>query len=223
MKKTKHEIFQYPLSRLGTLDVGKIGLSKHHIAGLLEVDVTEAIGHVRKLRSEGKAVSFFSWMVKAISDVISENRYIHALRGRRNSTVVFEDIDVSVMVEKRVNDKRVPLPLLIKKTNEKTAEAIHAEVQAAQSQKIKDESDYVMGEKQLSRMGMRLYYLLPPGIRIFLMKRIMRNPHRSKNLMGTVIITTVGTAGHIAGWIIPKTMHNLCFAIGPITKKPWVV
>jgi pyruvate/2-oxoglutarate dehydrogenase complex dihydrolipoamide acyltransferase (E2) component len=223
MKKAKHEIIQYPLSRIGTHDVGRIGLTKHHIAGLLEVDVTEVIRHVRKLRSDGKEISFFTWMVKAISNSISENRHIHALKGRGNSTVVFEDIDLSIMVEKLVDGTRVPLPLLIKKTNEKTAEAINAEVKKAQNQTIMDESDYVMSENQLSSAVIRFYYMLPQRIRLFIMKRILKNPYRSKEMMGTAIITTVGTAGHISGWILPKTMHNLCFALGPIAKKPWVV
>jgi hypothetical protein len=39
MKKAKHEVFGYPLSRIGTLDLGQIGLRKHHVVGLLEVDV----------------------------------------------------------------------------------------------------------------------------------------------------------------------------------------
>jgi len=137
--------------------------------------------------------------------------------------VVFEDIDISIMVEKVVEGNRVPLPLLIRKTNEKTVEAIHAEIQAAQSQQIKDESDYVLTEDKIPRSLMRLYYTLPQWMRLFLIKRILRNPHRSKAMMGTAIITSVGTAGHLSGWIIPKAMHNLCFALGPIVKKPWVV
>ena len=32
----------YPSSRQFTFDVGKIGLAKHHVRALLEVDVTEA-------------------------------------------------------------------------------------------------------------------------------------------------------------------------------------
>jgi pyruvate/2-oxoglutarate dehydrogenase complex dihydrolipoamide acyltransferase (E2) component len=43
------------------------------------------------------------------------------------------------------------------------------------------------------------------------------------NTMGTALITSVGTAGHLSKWVIPKAMHNLCFALGPILKKPWVV
>jgi pyruvate/2-oxoglutarate dehydrogenase complex dihydrolipoamide acyltransferase (E2) component len=223
MIKVKHEVFRYPLSRIGTLDLGQIGLRKHHIAGLLEVDVTEAIAQIRKLRAEGREISFFSWMVKAISTAIAENRYIHAMAGRKHHTVVFQDIDISVMVEKAVEGKRVPLPLLIRKTNEKTTEAIHAEIRAAQSQQIMDESDYVLTEDKLPRAVMRLYYTLPQWMRLFLIKRILRNPYRSKAMMGTAIITSVGTAGHLSGWIIPKAMHNLCFALGPIVKKPWVV
>jgi pyruvate/2-oxoglutarate dehydrogenase complex dihydrolipoamide acyltransferase (E2) component len=223
MKKTKHEVFRYPASRIGTVDLGQFALRKHHIAALLEIDVTETLAAVRKRRAEGSAISFFSWMVKTISTAIAENRYIHALQGRRRRTVVFDEIDISIMVEKEVDGKRVPLPLLIKKTNEKSVEAIHSEIQAAQQQVVRDESDYVLAEDSPSRLAMQLYYALPKGVRLFLLKRLLKNPHRSKAMMGTVIITSVGFAGHLAGWIIPKAMHNVCFALGSIVKKPWVV
>jgi pyruvate/2-oxoglutarate dehydrogenase complex dihydrolipoamide acyltransferase (E2) component len=223
MKKANYEVFRHPLSRIGTVDLGQIGRRKHHIAGLLEVDVTEAIAQIRKLRAEGREISFFAWMVKAISTAIVANRYIHALTGRKHHTVVFEDIDISIMLEKVVEGNRVPLPLLIRKTNEKTEEAIYAEIQEAQSQNIKDESDYVLTENKLPRTLMRLYYTLPQWVRLSLIKQILINPHRTKAMMGTAIITSVGTAGHVSGWIIPKAMHNLCFALGPIAKKPWVV
>lgn len=222
MKRAKHEVFEYPLSRLGTHDAGQIGLTKHHITGLLEVDVTEVIKHVRKLRSEGKELSFFSYMVKTISDAIAENRQIQAVKAKRTSTMVFEDIDITVMVEKLVDGVRVPLPLLIKKTQEKSAEEIHAEIQKAQNQKIEHASDYVLTETKISGLLMSIYYRLPQRMRLFIMRQLLKNPYRSKEMMGTAMITTVGTAGRVSGWIIPKTMHNLCFAIGPIAKKPWV-
>jgi len=58
---------------------------------------------------KGRGISFFAWMVKAISTVIAENRYIHALIGRKHHTVVFEETDISVMVEKVVEGNHVPL------------------------------------------------------------------------------------------------------------------
>ncbi len=223
MTKTRHQVVRHPASRIGTLDVGRFALRKHHIAGLLEVDVTAAIADVRRRRAEGHAVSFFSWMVKAISTTIEENRYVHAVQGRKHRTVVFDDVDISVMVEKAVEGRRVPLPLLIRTTNEKSTEAIHKEIQRAQRQEVRDESDHVLAESAPSRLAMRLYYALPQGIRLFLLRRTLRNPHRSKAMMGTAIVTSVGSAGHVPGWIVPRAMHNLCFALGSIVKKPWVV
>ncbi len=38
------EIIYFPDSRVSTIDVGELGLKKHHIAALLEIDVTEASG-----------------------------------------------------------------------------------------------------------------------------------------------------------------------------------
>jgi len=48
MKKAEHEITHYPSSRIGTIDLGKIGLDKHHVAGLLEIDVTKALESIKK-------------------------------------------------------------------------------------------------------------------------------------------------------------------------------
>ena len=41
--------------------------------------------------------------------------------------------------------------------------------------------------------------------------------------MGTAVITSGGITGRFHGWIIPKSIHNLAFGIGSISKKPWVV
>ena len=37
------------------------------------------------------------------------------------------------------------------------------------------------------------------------------------------MITSVGMMGKINGWVIPVSVHPLCFAIGSIVKKPGVV
>ncbi len=213
----------YPASRIGTIDLGRIGGRKHHVAGLLEVDVTDLLARVRRMRSEGIEVSFFTWMVKEIGDAISDNRYMHALSGKKNTTVIFEDVDISIVVEREVDGVRVPLPLIIRKANEKTAADIHGEIRDAQRQEIRDEGDYVLAENSQSRRMMKLYYASSQWLRLLVFRQILRNPFRAKEMMGTVMITSVGTAGHLPGWILPRAMHNLCFALGSIVKKPWVV
>lgn len=218
MKKPNHQLIKYPSSRIGTIDLGQIGLRKHHVAGLLEIDVTAALQRVRNQKAQGRPISFFAWMVKAVSTVVADNKNIQALLGRRNSLIVFDDIDISVAVERTVKGVRVPLALVIRNTDKKSAEAIYSEIKQAQAQEIRDESDYVPGENKVPGSTMKLFYSLPQRLRLFLLRRILRNPFRSKDMMGTAIITSVGSAGRLPSWIIPKAMHNLCFALGWITK-----
>ena len=94
---------------------------------------------------------------------------------------------------------------------------------AAQKQAILHEGNYVLSENRVSRTAMKLYYALPQRLRLYMLDRILRNPFRRKNMMGTAVVTSVGTAGNLPGWIIPKSMHNLCFALDSIVKKPRVV
>ena len=42
MPENEYSELPYPPSRRLTFDLGKIGLAKHHVKALLEVDVTEA-------------------------------------------------------------------------------------------------------------------------------------------------------------------------------------
>ena len=161
--------------------------------------------------------------MKTIAIVVAENRYVHAVAGPGNSTIVFDDVDVSVLVERKVKGTRVPLPLLIKRAQEKSVEEIYSEIRQAQTQPIADEGNYVLSENRVSRFGMKLYYTLPRWLRLSVMGRILHNPQRRKSMMGTVVVTSVGTVGGPPGWVIPKSMHNLCFALGSIVKKPWVV
>lgn len=58
---------QFPKSRIGTLDVFALGLKKHHVKALVELDVTLARERIRQHKEAGRAISFTAWMVKTIS------------------------------------------------------------------------------------------------------------------------------------------------------------
>jgi len=205
------------------MDLGKIGLGKHHVKALLEVDITEARKKIKQNRQAGRKASVTSWLIKAIADCVALHPPISAInRPRGNKVVVFNDVDISIVVEKNVNGARVPLPYVIRKADQKTLYQIHDEIESAKSQTVEDEGNYVLGEKQ-STMGMRLFTHLPQWLRLFLMRGFfLNNPQRSKNTMGTVMITTVGMVGHTRGWIIPFSMHPLCLAIGSLNEQPSV-
>lgn len=223
MKKAQHHLVTFPSARITTIDIGRIALRKHHVAGLLEVDITNARSRLREERSGAPGVSLFAWIVKTVATTIAENRYVHAVAGRKNRIVVFDDVDISVVVERRVGEVRVPLPMLIREADKKSAEAIDAEIRSAQGRKIEDESDYVLSGRSVSKTLLKLYYIVPRWLRLIALRRILGNPFFRKKVMGTVVITSIGAGRGLSGWIIPKSMHNLCIALGTVTRKPWIV
>jgi pyruvate/2-oxoglutarate dehydrogenase complex dihydrolipoamide acyltransferase (E2) component len=214
---------QYPSSRQLTFDVGKIGRGKHHVQGLLEVDVTEARQKIKQNRRAGTKISFTAWLIKVIADCVALHPPISGInRAGNNKVVVFEDVDISIVIEKEVNGTRVPLPYVIRKAQQKTLLEIHTEIESAKSQVVDDEGNYVLG-KESNPLGMRLFVNLPQWLRLVLMRGFVLNkPQQMQKMMGTVMITTAGMVGHTKGWIVPFGMHPLCLALGTLNEQPCV-
>lgn len=222
--KTQYEVKKFPSSRQATFDAGYIGLRKHHIKALIELDVTHTRQLIKNHRNQKKEkLSFTAWILKCISQAISENKSVHAIRKGKNKLIIFDDVDISIIVEKEIQGEKVPLPLVIRKVNEKTLQDIHFEINQAKEQEIKSEKDYVLGENQF-KWAMKLYVTLPQLIRLMIWKRfILKNPFLLKKMSGTVVVTSVGMMGNVRGWVIPVSILPLCFALGSIVKKPGVV
>jgi hypothetical protein len=89
---------------------------------------------------------------------------------------------------------------------------------------IGTERDLVLSTHDFSRAVMRLYYALPSWLRVAALRMALGNPFRLKRNAGTVTVTTVNAVGGSPGWILPtRSLHTLSFALGSVTRKPWVV
>lgn len=219
-KNDGHIIKSFPSSRVLTMDMGRIGLRKHHVKALVEIDVTDARRKIRSLRKKGRAqVSFTSWLVKCIGLAASEHGRVHALRKGKRKLVIFDEVDISVMVEKNVDGEPVPIPLVIRNVSGKSITGIHDEIEAAKAAVIKEGSDYVI-ERGREKMPVKLFTMLPQFIRLAIWRILLSDPFRVKKMMGTVIVTSVGTAAKLNGFIIPFSIHPVCFAVGSIMEKP---
>jgi pyruvate/2-oxoglutarate dehydrogenase complex dihydrolipoamide acyltransferase (E2) component len=218
----QYKIETFPMSRISTIDIGRAGLKKHHIKALVELDVTDARKMIHERNKLSEKISFNSWLIKCISHTVEEFPEIHGVRKGKRKVAIFDDIDISIIVEREIQGKKVPLPYVIRKTNEKSISDICSEIRDGQKQSINDEGDYVLGEKKNDFL-MRLYYAMPGFIRRIIWDQILRNPFITKQNMGTVMVTSVGMMGRINGWVVPVSVHPLCFAVGSIVKKPGVV
>ncbi len=216
------KIETFPASRVSTIDVGIMGKKKHHMAALIELDVTEARKSIREARKTSKNISFNAWLIKCVSQAVSECKSLHGIRKGKRSVVIFEEVDISIVIEREVDGMKVPLPYVIRKTNEKSVEEIYEEIQSGKSQPITGEADYVLGRKE-NKWQATIYYRIPGFLRRLAWKYILANPMIIKKNMGTVMMTMVGMMGRINGWVLPVSIHPLSFAVGSIIKKPGVV
>ncbi len=73
------ELISFPDSRVSTIDVCELGLNKHHMKALLEIDVTDARDIFRRIKErDGASLSFTAWLVKCISTAVGEYREANA-------------------------------------------------------------------------------------------------------------------------------------------------
>lgn len=108
-----YSTYKFPQSRVASIDVCGIGLKKHHIAALLEIDVTGSREKIRKYKRSIRNISFSAWLVKAISATVLNHKDSAAFLRRKRKIIVFDDVNVSFLVEKELNGKKVPFPVLV--------------------------------------------------------------------------------------------------------------
>jgi pyruvate/2-oxoglutarate dehydrogenase complex dihydrolipoamide acyltransferase (E2) component len=222
MKDTESFTIQYPPVRQFTADIGRIDHGKHYVRSLLEVDVTEALQKLKAMRAPGKKVSFLAWFVKVLADVVAQHPPINGIRQGRNKVVVFKEVNISVIVEKKVDGKAVPLPLVLRNVGAKTPLELNAEIQASVDQSIEHAGNLVLGRGESEGL-LSLAMLLPQWLRLAVMRVfILNNPRRVQEMMGTVMISSLGTVGRLTGWMLPTSMHPLSIGIGSLNKKPAV-
>jgi pyruvate/2-oxoglutarate dehydrogenase complex dihydrolipoamide acyltransferase (E2) component len=218
---------KFPEFRNATIDTLTWGRKRHHIPILLEVDVTVARDAIRDQKKMGQSVSFTGWIVKCLAQAVSEHKSIHAIRKGTRQLVIFEDVDVSIIVERAVGQpdegETLPMPYIIRKANEKTLATIHAEIRAAQQRAVLE------GEVQIDSpraAGLtHLFTTLPRWVRdLFFWQPLFCNPFQVKRKMGTVAVTALGMVGRGGmSWGIPIGIHPLIVAVGAIAKRPGIV
>ena len=215
-----YKINTFPKTRIATNDICAIGLQKHHIAAMLEIDVSGSREKIKEYKKKNNKISFTAWLIHTISSTIKEYEIVASYLKEKQKAIIFNDINVSIVVEKEIDGQKVPLPLVIDRANERSIESITKQINDARNQMLSDQ-DIVLQNK--SNRLERIYYALPGFIRRLFWKYLISHPHFAFQKMGNVAITSVGMIGKVNGWFIPISVHPICFGIGRISKKPVVI
>jgi pyruvate/2-oxoglutarate dehydrogenase complex dihydrolipoamide acyltransferase (E2) component len=193
---------------------------------LLEVDVTAARDELARRRRGGRDESFTAWVVACVARAVAEHRAVHALRRGRRGLVVFDDVDVGLAVFRQTtgtdDPHRIPMPFVVRRANEKSAEQIGEEIRHAQTRPL------AAGEQWLASDGrvppprlMRLAFQAPFHLRKWLFwDRLLADPFRVKRTMGTVMVTSVPltTRSGTRAWAVPVGIHPLSVALGAVAR-----
>jgi len=182
------------------------------IHGFVEFDVADARGALRRLaKRDGEAPSLTALLIACCARAVDAHPSVHAYRNIRNRLVMFDDVDVSVTVERVVNGSLQVVPTIIRAANRKPPLAIHREIQSARTTSVETSGVF---------RSIRLYLLIPPFIRRLVFKLLDRAPLFMKRRAGTIMVTSVGMFGTGAGWGLPIATHTCNMSIGGVVERP---
>jgi pyruvate/2-oxoglutarate dehydrogenase complex dihydrolipoamide acyltransferase (E2) component len=203
---------------LNILDLPRPALQMY---GLLEVDVTVARQFIAEHKARtGEALSFTGFLAYCLAHAVDEDKAVQAyLKGRRQ-LVLFDDVNVGLMVERKTGETRVLSGYVILGANHKTYLEIHQEIRSAQSTPAAPGSEM----PAWFRSAMLLPWPLSKLVKAVLGMATRRDPTIPVSMAGTVGITAVGMfgKGH-SGWGLEATRHSLDLVVGSMAWKPAVV
>jgi pyruvate/2-oxoglutarate dehydrogenase complex dihydrolipoamide acyltransferase (E2) component len=195
--------------------------NKHSMYGLLEVDVTGAKQFIEEYKARrGELLSFTGYLVLCLARAVDENKAVQACRKGRKQLVVFDDVHVGIMVERKIGAKRVLMGHVIRSANHKSYHEIHQDIRSAQSS--------LPAASGRAASWFQAALLLPwPLSRLSsaVLGMVLRHdPRIGAAIAGTVGISAVGMFGEgQGGWGIAPTMHALDLIVGSTAWKPAVV
>jgi pyruvate/2-oxoglutarate dehydrogenase complex dihydrolipoamide acyltransferase (E2) component len=218
-KDRKYTVRKFSTTQQIMNDYLEVSGSFPKVMGLVEINITEGRKKIREIKErENYSISLTAWTAKCIAKAVSEDKRFNSFRKGRNKIVVFDDVDMSVMVEiLRKDGKKVPYNHTIRKIDTKSIKEITDEIREIQQRKI-DEQEQLTRDSTSKFSS--LYSLIPAFIRRFFIKRMIKNPFSVKKLMGTVGLTSLGgNVRNMSGYGIPLRDKTLNVMIGGITDK----
>jgi pyruvate/2-oxoglutarate dehydrogenase complex dihydrolipoamide acyltransferase (E2) component len=203
---------------LNTLD---LSWAPHYIYGLLEVDVTVVRQFIAAHKARtGEALSFTGYVAFCLARAVDEDKSVQSYLKGRKQIIVFDEVNVGLMIEGKVGDKRALMGHVIRSANRKTFREIHDEIRTVQSAPVPPSR----GMPTWYRSIMLLPWPLSKLIKASLAMIMRRDPTIPVAMAGTVGITSVGMfGGSHSGWGLTPTGNSLGLVVGGIAWKPVIV
>jgi pyruvate/2-oxoglutarate dehydrogenase complex dihydrolipoamide acyltransferase (E2) component len=216
-----HHVVDLAAGRRIWLNTLELSWTVHAIYGLLEVDVTAPRKNIAEYKARtGESLSFTAFLAFCLARAVQEHKDVQAcLKGRRKM-LMFDDVNIGLMVEHKARGKGALMGHVIEGANHKTYLEIHEEIRSVQSAPV----PAGRGMPSWFRSIMLLPWPLSRLVMALLRANRRRDPMSFVSMGGTVAITSVGMfgGGH-SGWGLTPTPQSLGLVVGGIAWKPAVV
>lgn len=187
-------------------DVSWLGSKRHHIYINGEVEITESRKSIKKL---SQRVSLLSYIIYCFVQAMKKHPELNStLVG--NKHYIFNSIDLSLIVERKVGEKLLPMNYIIRDAGSRNIYEIDGEIKNAKSTAI--------GEKILDKKT-KLFSKLPWFLRKLIWKIISRKPKLMKELLGTTGMTSSLNYSKGMFWGVPISPLTSAISIGSVYYK----
>lgn len=220
-KVGSYQVVALPPERRIWLNVLNLPRQRNCMYGLLEVDVTAARQFIEEHKARtGETLSFTGYLILCLARAVDENKAVQAYLKGRKQLILFDDVNVGLMVESKKDEKHTLMGHVIRGANHKTYREIHEEIRAVQSNAVPSNR----GMPNWFRSGMMLPWPLSGLFTALLRMMMHRDPIIPISMAGTVGVTAVGMFGEgHSGWGIFPVTQGLSLVVGSIAWKATVV
>jgi pyruvate/2-oxoglutarate dehydrogenase complex dihydrolipoamide acyltransferase (E2) component len=220
-KTGPYQVVEIPPARrawLNILDLPRPTLSMY---GLLEVDVTVGRHFIAQHKARtGETLSFTGFLTSCLARAVDENKEVQACRKGSHQLVLFDEVNVGLMVERQFGQTRALTGHVIRGANHKSFREIHREIRSVQATPVPPGSEM----PAWFRTAMLLPWPLSGLIKALIGWATRRDPTIPVSMAGTVGVTAVGMFGRgHSGWGLETTRHSLDLVVGSTAWKPAVV
>lgn len=210
MKNTKgYKSKKLSFSRRSIIASASVTKEKNAIHSFTEIDITKPRKLINDhLEKTGKKISLTAYIVLCLAHTIKDFPQFNSfIKG--NKLIILNDVTISVLIEKNIVGEKVPEPVGIKKSREKTLTQIQNEIKLARNQK----SD------TLGNLYDKTWVRLIPS---FFLKTFVRLADKNIGMAsnyGKIAVTAVGMFSKEAVWFIPHGSTTVLITIGSISRK----
>lgn len=213
-----YRVVDIPPGRRVWLHLLDLGGPRHANYGLLGVDVTAVRQYIAAHKERtGEALSFTGYLAFCLARAVDEDKSVQAYRKGRHQLILFDDVNVGMMIEHAAGANRALMGHVIRGANRKTYREIHQEIRTVQSTPVPPGR----GLPGWLRSGLLLPWPLSRLFMYLLALAGRLDPTIGVAESGTVMVTAVGMfgKGH-SGWGITTSPHSLALIVGGTARQP---